>query len=426
MGFGQVEPIQPNRISDFVRTGGEEAERRLERYAAIVRRAERLAASMPADRADAFFQLVLYPVRGAASLNERILKLDLAVVHAKAGRAPFTPDNTWDFSANQLSGAPRADSNALVAQARAAHQRIIADTAAYNAQASGKWNGIMDMAPRRLPVFQEPIYPTWALPSQAACGIDATHLTFVSGRPATRSFTLYSAGQPVRWSYAGQRGVTASTTGGNLDAESGFSQRIALAYDGDDAIDGGRIQCGDQALEVSARLIKAAAGLPPAINRVISIPATLARSEAWEPVPGLGSRGSSLRARLDLPTIEKPNLDEPLTYLFATDGLGNAELRVVGVPAHPLTSKSRLRLAIRIDGGPLQTLDFQTFGRSEEWKRNVLTNTAVRTVPLKRLPAGTHRLEVYPLDPGFVLDRIDVRLDGAPDYYGACCRATAY
>ncbi|WP_454832959.1 hypothetical protein [Pseudoxanthomonas wuyuanensis] len=133
-----------------------------------------------------------------------------------------------------------------------------------------------------------------------------------------------------------------------------------------------------------------------------------------------------MRARLDLPTIEKPNLDESLTYLFATDGQGDAELRVVGVPVHPLTSKSRLRLAIRIDGGPLQILDFQTFGRSDEWKRNVLTNTAVRTVSLKRLPAGPHRLEIYPLDPGFILDRIDVRLDGAPDYYGACCRATAY
>jgi hypothetical protein len=421
MGFGQVEPIQPNRISDFVRTGGDEAERRLDRYAAIVRRAEELALSMPADRADAFFQLVLYPVRGAASLNERILKLDLAAVHAKAGRAPFNPDNTWDIAANRLSGAPRADSNALVAQANAAHQRIIADTAAYNAQGNGKWNGIMDMAPRRLPVFQEPLYPTWALPSLAACGIDATNLSFVSGRPATRSFTLYSAGQPMSWSYTGQRGVTASITRGNLDAGSGFAQRITLVYDGADAVDGGRIQCGDQALEVDMRLVKTATGLQPAINRIISIPATVARSEAWELVPGLGSQGNALRSRLNLPTVEEPNLVEPLTYLFATDGKGDAELRVVGVPVHPLTSGNRLRLAVRVDGGPLQTLDFQTFGRSDEWKRNVLTNTAVRTVSLKRLPAGAHRLEVYPLDPGFILDRIDVRLDGAPDYYGACC-----
>lgn len=426
MGFGQVEPIQPNRISDFVRTGGEEAERRLDRYAAIVRRAERLVASMRPDRADAFFQLVLYPVRGAASLNERILKLDLAAVHAKAGRAPFNPDNTWDVAANKLSGAPRADSNALVGQAKAAHQRIIADTAAYNAQVDGKWNGIMDMAPRRLPVFQEPIYPTWALPSQDACGIDATNLTFVSGRPATRGFTLYSAGQPMSWSYAGQRGVTPSITRGNLDAESGFSQWITLAYDGDDALDGGRIQCGNETLDVDARLMKATSGLTPAINRIISIPATVARSKEWEPVPGLGSPGSAQRARLDLPTVEEPNLADPLIYPFATDGQGDAELRVVGVPVHPLTSRNRLRLAIRIDDGPLQILDFQTFGRSDEWKRNVLTNTAVRTVPLQRLPAGPHRLQVYPLDPGFILDRIDVRLDGAPDYYGACCHSAAH
>ncbi|WP_368564707.1 glycosyl hydrolase 115 family protein [Pseudoxanthomonas sp. UTMC 1351] len=426
MGFGQVEPIQPNRISDFVRTGGDEAERRLDRYAAIVRRAEELAASMPADRAEAFFQLVLYPVRGAASLNERILKLDLAATHAKAGRAPFNPDNSWDIAANRLSGAPRADSNALVTQAKAAHQRIIADTAAYNAQGNGKWNGIMDMAPRRLPVFQEPIYPTWALPSLAACGIDATNLSFVSGRQATRSFTLYSAGQPMRWSYVGQRGVTPSITSGNLDAGNGFSQRITLVYHGADALDGGRIQCGNQTLEMDARLIKVAAGSPPAINRIISIPATAARSEAWEVVPRLGSQGNALRARLDLPTVEKPNVAEPLTYLFATDAQGDAELRVVGVPVHPLTSGNRLRLAIRIDGGPLQVLDFQTFGRSDEWRQNVLTNTATRTVPLKRLPAGSHRLEVYPLDPGFILDRIDVRLDGAPDYYGVCCQAASH
>ena len=164
----------------------------------------------------------------------------------------------------------------------------------------------MDMAPRRLPVFQEPIYPIWALPSLPMCGIDATNLSFVSGRQATRSFTLYSAGQPMSWSYAGQRGVTPSITSGNLDAKNGFSQRITLVYGGADALDGGRIQCGNQTLEMDARLIKMAVGSPPAINRIISIPATVAQSDAWELVPGLGSGGSALRARLDLPTVEKP------------------------------------------------------------------------------------------------------------------------
>lgn len=91
----------------------------------------------------------------------------------------------------------------------------------------------------------------------------------------------------------------------------------------------------------------------------------------------------------------------------------------MALPVHPLTSLNRLRLAVRLDGGALQVLDFETFGRSEEWKRNVLSNTAVRTLALSQLPEGEYTLDVYALDPGFILDRIDVLLDGAADLYGA-------
>jgi hypothetical protein len=37
---------------------------------------------------------------------------------------------------------------------------------------------------------------------------------------------------------------------------------------------------------------------------------------------------------------------------------------------------------------------------------------------LARLKPGPHTLRVFALDPGVVLDRIDVVLDGAPQYYG--------
>jgi hypothetical protein len=35
-----------------------------------------------------------------------------------------------------------------------------------------------------------------------------------------------------------------------------------------------------------------------------------------------------------------------------------------------------------------------------------------------QLKPGAHTLRVYALDPGVVLDRIDVVMDGAPAYYG--------
>jgi hypothetical protein len=57
--------------------------------------------------------------------------------------------------------------------------------------------------------------------------------------------------------------------------------------------------------------------------------------------------------------------------------------------------------------------------KSDAWRQNVLSNTAVGTLPLRLLKADTHELKIYPLDPGVALDRIDIDLDRAPGHYGA-------
>ncbi|WP_447726101.1 glycosyl hydrolase 115 family protein [Sphingomonas koreensis] len=399
MGFGQTEPTRPNRIGDHVRTGGAEAQIRIDRYRAVAARAEALASRLPADRRDAFFQLVLYPVRGAASINERNLLLDLAALHARQGRTSV---------------------NAYADRARSAHARIVADTAAYNSQNNGKWRWMMDMAPRRLPVFDEPLYPRATLASGPGCAVDTSDLVFVEGRPASHALTIYSHGRPASWAATGQKGVGFTVTSGQLEATNGFEQRVAVNYGGRGTIDGGKVECGGRTLRVTAKLVTLpAADAPAEINRTISIAAVSAASPAWEAVPGLGSRGAALRARLDLHSRADIAGIEPLDYRFEVAGTADAELRLVAIPVHPLTSENGLRLAVQLDDGPVQTLDFRTFGRSEEWKQNVLTNSAVRTIPLRQLAKGAHRLRVYALDPGFILDRIDVRLDGAPDYYGA-------
>ena len=399
MGFGQTEPTRPNRIGDHVRTGGAEAQVRIDRYRAIAARAETLASRLPADRRDAFFQLVLYPVRGAASLNERNLLLDLAALHARQGRGSV---------------------NAYANRARAAHARIVADTAAYNSQNNGKWRGMMDMAPRRLPVFDEPLFPHATLPSGPGCAVDTSELVFVEGRPASHALTIYSRGQPASWSANGQKGLTLAAASGRIESANGFEQRVAVNYGGQGTVDGGTVECGGRALRVATKYVTPTApDAPVEINRTISIAAASTASPAWEVVPGLGSRGAALRARLDLPSRTGIAGAEPLGYSFEVAGMTDAELCLVAIPVHPLTSENGLRLAVQLDDGPVQTLDFRTFGRSEEWKQNVLTNSAVRTIPLRQLTKGAHRLRVYALDPGFILDRIDVRLDGAPDYYGA-------
>ncbi|WP_121117433.1 glycosyl hydrolase 115 family protein [Croceibacterium ferulae] len=414
MGWGQTEPTRPNRVSDYVRTGGEEAERRLDAYAALVSRAEALGATLPADRQDAFFQLVLYPVRAAASLNERILKLDLAATHAGAQRAPV-PVADPGGHASRHAGVPRADMAALAQQARAAHARIVEDTATYNSMAGGKWAGMMDMAPRRLPVFQEPSWPGYTLPQVAACGLEMTDLALTAGRPATRAFTLYSGGVAADWALSGLSGATASASSGRLDEGNGFRTRITLAYDGAETLAGGTITCGERQLQLAPALLPADPA--PAFNAIIGLPAIAAKGADWEVVPGLGTRAGALRSRLDLP--KGGSGAAPLAYNFTTTALQDARLRIVAIPAHMLTGEDRMRIVVRVDGGEATTLDFTTHGRSEEWKANVLSNTALRHIALPQLPAGRHRVEIVPLDPGVLLDRIELHPDTAPDYYGA-------
>ncbi|AHE51929.1 glycosyl hydrolase 115 family protein [Sphingomonas sanxanigenens] len=402
IGFSQTEPTRPIRIGDYIRTGGDEAQRRIDAYAALAFRTDAVGRTLPEDRRDAWFQLVGYPVHGAADINRRNLSLDLAALHARQGRPTV---------------------NALAAAARAAHQRIVADTAAYNAQNGGKWRGMMDMAPRRLPVFAEPPYPRAEIAAKPGCAVDASDLVFVTGKPSRRTLTVSSNGEPRNWSISLDRGITLLTSMGRLDADNGFEQRVIVRYDGAAAITGGMLACGDRSIEVTARLLPAPApGAPAALDHIVSLSpddAGMPADGSWEHVPDLGSRGTALRSSLTRPSADTIAGLDPLAWDFSAATAGEAELRIVAIPVHPLTAANGLRLAVRIDDEAPRILDFETHGRSERWKRNVLANSSAETIALGTLAAGAHRVRVYALDPGFLLDRIDVRFDGAPDYYGA-------
>lgn len=117
---------------------------RIDDYKSLSDRVEAVAAAIPADRTDEYFQLVKYPVQAAAQMNDKFLYGQLAR-HGKAD---------WSRS-------------------KAAYDSIVALTEIYN---KGKWRGIMDMKPRKLPVF-DPLTP------------DTCEETL---RPALRSIALES------------------------------------------------------------------------------------------------------------------------------------------------------------------------------------------------------------------------------------------
>jgi hypothetical protein len=132
--FNRVTPNTPVQDSDWSHAPeNDEASRLLTRWLALARRAEDFAARLPRESRHAYFQLVEYPARAGAAMAEKIILAEKA----------------------RLSGSGGSDSE-LARRSQAALRRIEQLTARYNAQQHGKWRGMMDHRPRRLPVFDMP------------------------------------------------------------------------------------------------------------------------------------------------------------------------------------------------------------------------------------------------------------------------------
>ncbi len=94
-----------------------------------------------------------------------------------------------------------------------------------------------------------------------------------------------------------------------------------------------------------------------------------------------------------------------LTFAFDDYGKDSVEVEIRLLPSHPLDEK-QLRFAISVDEAVPQTVSYETKGRSEEWKENVLRNQAIRKVTLPINKQASHKLVITALDEGMVLDQV--------------------
>jgi hypothetical protein len=198
-----------------------------------------------------------------------------------------------------------------------------------------------------------------------------------------------------------------------------------VTYDGGETKGNLVLGCGGRPLNVRTQLLPRST-VPAESYRAIAIPvASAPMNPQWEIIDGLGSSGRVVRARLNLPSLDAKDaaIAAPLVYEFTSTSAVGGELKVVALPTKPLRPGLGVRIAVSLDGGPLRVFDYATIGRSDQWRENVLSNTAVRSLQFKLLAPGAHELRIHALDPGVVLDRIEIELDGAPKHYGAAFNA---
>lgn len=99
------------------------------------------------------------------------------------------------------------------------------------------------------------------------------------------------------------------------------------------------------------------------------------------------------------------NMGDALTFSFGKWVADSVEVDVRLLPNHPVHGE-QLRFSVSLDGSKPEVIFYETKGRSEEWKENVLRNQAIRKIVLPVSGKKSHQLVIKALDEGVILDQV--------------------
>jgi hypothetical protein len=443
MGWSQTEPTTKTTHTQYNHFYfGDEAQKRIDRYNVLEAEVKKLRQQIKRKDADAFYQLVYYPVVGASWINKKFLYRDKAYFYGKQNRL-----SAYEYA--RLS--------------KAAYDSTIKETEYFNTQvAAGKWKYVMSMNPRNLPVYQAPVLPeisidsttTWSIAPEGYVTKDSSLLgdnDFMS-LPSFDNLNkqqyfvdiFLSKNETIRWNaITSHNWILLSKNSGILGSKQGMKQiRLWVDIDWNKFTKNEKIEgsitfvSGDKKVVVNLQAVKIykpeLAGYKGFIenNGFVSMRAanftrqTNKTANQWKVINDFGYTGKVLQA---FPlSIAGNTLTEPdsikrtnavVEYDFYTHTAATPFVSVFALPTHPINNNFSLRYAVSIDEGPLKIVDFKTFGRSEEWKQNVLRNRAEKKIDMPHLNAGKHRLKIYCIDPGVIIDEIRIDLGGLKNAY---------
>jgi len=406
-------------------SNGDEAQQRLDQFAALTASANALYAQLPANQKAAFYEMILYPIRGADLQNRKVLLAERSRLWAAQGRAATTN---------------------LALAAQAAQNAILAETAFYNqTNANGKWNRTMTVTTTgeaKMPYIM-PTLGSYVAPVAAGLGVAVEGSATVSGANAgvlpsfnplaNKSYFIdvFNTGTgAMSWTaQSSAPWITLTQTNSNADA------RIWVGIDwanaprgytvpGAVAIRGAGVT---NIVNVKAHypLSLNLAALPPAVenNGVVTIEAEDFTSRQ-ESTNGVGwrklTRACASRDGMTILPVTAAAIDPAaissntpsLTYQFHTFSAGAATIQMGCLPTHKMTSDHvGCRYAVSLNGDTPQIVDINADEFTAAWSANVLRATANGRSGHTIANAGLQTLQVWMIDPGVVLDKVTVTIN---------------
>lgn len=416
MGWSRVEEYSPdvkNGRTPVIDTEfnpyafGDEIYMRLKDYSIISDKAQEIDKLIPQEKKSAYFQLVLYPVCASAEMNKKLLYAQKARLYSSYN-LPVT--------------------NEYIEKSIQAYNAIAGLTYTYNHDLmKGKWNGIMDMKPRDLYVFQEAPLPkkiklngsgdilVWAENQSEPTKSKDIKLTPFVNQICNKTFvSLFNDnGKCIDWKIE-NKPEWLQINEDNLDLRG--EKRLCFWVDFNKVTEPKNsdkciLSLNNHEYVFHIETIKTRENIPTEHNRMVIINISDYKSNSGNtplPIEGLGYSTDAL----ELP-VGKQNATE---YKIYTTSEGDAVIRTYMIPNHPVNGND-IRYAISVDGETPQIVSFKTEFRSETWKINVLRNQSVNISNHKLTKPGEHTITVYALDERVILDQMMLDFEAERKFY---------
>lgn len=399
-------PVKDTELSPF--HFGDEISSRIDAYNRISRMSDSIYNLIPRHLKAAYFQLVHYPVKAAAAMNRKILYAQNARLYARY-KLPVAAE--YSRKATQ------------------AYDEIAALDYVYNKDIlSGKWEGMMEMKPRDLPVFQEPALPApfevagdggvvvWlendTLPQ---AGRSFTIGDFTKGAGQSRFFVVHPRSQTlVNWSVVDKPDFVhiERISPGML-----YEARFKVSLDESDASSGTfSVKINDEAYLFSFQ-VKGGGNYSKYMEKdsMIALDAAdYTNSADLEVIEGLGHSGRAIK----LPPTTRVNANSPhLEYSIHTESSGEAYLKIGTIFRHPALYQGDLRYAVVIDDQEPHIVSVRADFLSDKWSKCVLRNQMLTVLEADIAKPGKHRIKIYALDEELIFDQVMLDFDRERKHY---------
>jgi hypothetical protein len=406
-------------------------------------RADHVAEHLPPESQDAFFQLVLWPIRASATVSEIYVTAGLNRLYAAQGRA---------------------STNTTAARVRELFQADEALSRRFNEElGGGRWRHFADQTHLGYTTWKDP--PTNVMPAvsemqliehgELGVAVEGSEPAWPPLVERTQGPTLPQLDRYARkpkWIEVFDRGHTPvgfsvetsaawlRVSPANGEITSGKDVRLNVDVDWSAAPEG-RTEANIQVRGTDGTQVVIAVPVvrqPPAAgiaagsflesDGCIAIEATHFASAiadkdiSWQTLPDFGrTDGGVTPFPVTAPSRQLSKTSPRLEYPLYTTSAGDTNVELTLAPTLAFAPGRGLRAAVSFDEDPPQVIDLAipVGGSQTDWAYSVLDG-ARKVVTHHELPRkGSHTLKFWMIDPGVVLERIVVDFGGArPSYLG--------